>query len=232
MGRAPALIAVAVLATGCGDTAPVAADAAIDADLIDFVLTGTELDWDSTAAAPCPVVGTKWWPNYDDSRIAFTDANGVFMLRIATYLVELDTDPQPASGACAGASPYTMPLKAIMPPTVYNAGGHFVARAMTAARQASLFTAIGAPFDPTLGQLLVHLDGPAHAVSISVSHAPEQAFDGTTWAAGATGTDVFFPNVDLSMLAQTTVTVDGGANGTGSVPLYAGTLFEMTVITN
>lgn len=237
MGRAPALIAL--LAAACGDPdPPVLAgpdaggeDAPPDADLVNFRFTGTYLDWDSTAAAPCPIAGARWTARHDGSRTATTDDAGAFTLALASYLVELDVEPPAEASPCA-APPgrYDLPAAAIVPPAVFHAGGRFVARSPTMARAAAFYASFGAAFDATRGHLLVHLDGPPRAVSISAPHAPAQAWDGAAWAAGATGADVFFPNVDLTGDEPATVTIAGGAIGAGSVVLPAGALTFMTVI--
>jgi hypothetical protein len=237
MGRASALIVL--LALGCGDnTSPGAAPglrsdaaAAPDADLVDYQFTGIYLDWDSTTAAPCPIVGATWTTHYDASRIATTDANGAFTIPLASYLAELDIAPPAVASSCtAPPSPYQLPAAAIVPPAVFYAGGHFVARALTAARVSTFYAAVGSAFDAARAQLLVHIDGPARAVSITSPHAAEQAFDGTRWAAGSTGGDVYFPNIDVTGSMMTTVTVAGGAIGTGSLALHSGAIMYMTVI--
>jgi hypothetical protein len=95
---------------------------------------------------------------------------------------------------------------------------------------ARLFTVDRAPmfnFDNTKAQVLVHVDGTQSAVSIDASHAATQAFDGTTWAAGDTGVNVYFPNVDPAS-GSTKVSMSG-ATGTGSVPLAAGTFTYLTI---
>jgi hypothetical protein len=238
MGRAPALIAIAMVATGCHDGGTLSPDAQrdappppIDADLVDFSFTGHFLDWDSIASAPCPITGATWTVTYAPSRIATTDASGAFTVLLRTYLSLLDVAPPAMPSTCSiPASSYTLPGIAVIPPSVVLAGGDFVARSLTTARIASFYAALGAPFDPTCANLVVHVDGLTRAVAISSAHAPTQAFDGTTWAAGDLGADVFFPNITLAPEKMTTVTVAGGAVGTGSVPLAAGSITYMTVV--
>ena len=235
MGRAPALIAtLALIAAACGDPGDPSAtpDAGgPDADLVSYPFTGTYLDWDSTSAAPCPIAGATWTARYDASRVAMTDAGGAFTLQLASYLAELDVTPPAADSGCA-ASPgaYGLPAAAIVPPVVGRGGGRFVARAPTMARVATFYATFGQAFDATRAHLLVHVDGAPRAVSISSPHAPAQAFDGSAWAAGAVGADVFFPNIALTGSDPTILSVAGGATGTGSVMLPAGALLYMTVI--
>jgi hypothetical protein len=244
MGRTPALIAISI-ATGCPSPAHHVTDAAIavdgppdvalpaDADLVDYSVTGEYLDWDSTTLVPCPIVGATWTVTYDNTRVATTDSTGSFTISLTSYYVEMDVEPPSVATTCTTPqSQYDLRAHAIVPPAVHYAGGHFVARSLTADRVSTFYAAIGSAFDVTRGNLLVHIDGPQRAVSITSPHAAEQAFDGSQWSAGATGTDVYFPNIDLSGGAATTVTVAGSAIGAGSVTLVAGKIFLMTVITN
>lgn len=219
MGRAPALIVVALAACDGATPAP---DAPVDADLVDFPLTGTFLDWDSTAATPCPIAGATWVAHYDDQRSAITDTDGTFTLRLASYATLLDVTPPKTAATCASGT-YVVPGIAISPPAVVLGGGVVVARAFTQSRMPA--------FDATRGALLIHVIGAPRAFSISAPHAPEQAFDGTAWATGAIGTDVYFPSIDVPITKLTIVTVAGDdAIGLGSVPLAAGAITYMTAI--
>jgi len=241
MVRSHALIAV-VLGAACGDGARATSDASSarddaptdvepDADLVNFDVTGSYIDWDASDAAPCPVVGSTWTVTYDHSRVATTDGAGNFTISLTSYYVELDIAPPTAPSNCAKpAGVYALAGHAIIPPALHFDSGHFVARAMSSSRLTSMFDAIGQPFDASAGQLVVHVDGPPRAVSIDSPHAAVQAFDGTTWAAGATGSDVLFPNIDLATTPRTTVAVVGGAIGTGSVALLANHIVYITVI--
>jgi hypothetical protein len=105
----------------------------------------------------------------------------------------------------------------------------FSARAMTQARQDAMFTQIGQPYSASQAQLVVHVAGTPRAVSISSTHAATQRYNGTAWAAGDTGSYVFFPNVDPG---ATQITVAGGAVGTGLVTLEAGAYTYVTVLAN
>ena len=77
--------------------------------------------------------------------------------------------------------------------------------------------------------VMVHVDGNQRAIALIAGHGTAQAFNGSTWAAGEQGTDVFFPNVDLGS-GSTTLTAVGGAIGTGSIPLQAGKLTLVTLL--
>lgn len=220
-----------------GADAPADAPAEVDAyagpcGIRGYLFTGTFVDWDATAAAPCPIAGATW-TIHSDPRSVTTDATGSFSICLATFDPLLDVAPPAAPSSCA-TSPgtYTLPGIALATPAVVEAGGAFVARAMTSARVTSFFTQIGSSFDATKGDLLVHVDGSPRAVSISSPHDAVQAFDGSSWAPGDTGGDVFFPNIDLTGADTTDVELSGGAQGTGAVPLAPGTITYMAVLTN
>jgi hypothetical protein len=228
MGRTQALILAAMLSAcdkpgAVADAPPVAADAASsDADLVDFAFTGTLLDWDSTASSVVPIANAVWTATYDSSRVATTDANGVFTIRLASYTPLLDVVMPPSSD-------YAIDAIAIAPPAVFYAGGTFTARAMTTTRVTTFYASVGEPFDATKGALLVHVDGEPRTVSITGDHAAAQAFDGSTWAPGASGQDVFFPNIALGGDEPMTTVTTTGALGTGSVPLAPGKLTYMAI---
>lgn len=242
MGRASALIAAAI-AAGCGSSNPVLdasatgdgadepIDAALDADLVDHDVSGTYLDWDSTTAAPCPIVGAKLTVYYGGGRTATTDMNGDFTISLAPYLPRFDIEEPTTASSCADGV-YQLPGMVFASGLIQWDGVHVVMRSLTTARLETFYAAIGAPFAPTRGQLFVHIAGPPRAVSISSPHDALQAFDGATWSPSDTGSDVFVPNIDLSTSAWTTVTIAGDAVGAGSIELVPGTITYITVITN
>lgn len=240
MGRAPALIAC--LVAGCGSSGHLAVDgepgdagvdSTIDANLRDYPVAGIYLDWDSTAVAPCPIAGATWTVYFGGGRIGTTDASGAFTVQLASYLARIDVEQPHLPSACTTPpSPYALPESAIIPAVIHYAGGHPIIRSLTSARATTFYAAIGAPFQATRGQLLVHLDGPARSVALSAPHDAVQAFDGQAWAAGDTGSDVFFPNVDVTNGIWPTVTVSGNTIGAGSLELPPGTITSITVITN
>jgi hypothetical protein len=196
------------------------------------MLSGEMIDWDSTETAFCGVAGAVWAVRGDTTRTKATPPNGRLAMCVAHQAqTVLDVTPSGAS-QCPGLfgmpmNTYPLAAVAILPDAVLAAGATFSVRAMTQSRMASMATQIGAPFDSGAGQLYVHVDGPAHAVSISANHAAPQSFDGTHWVAGDTGSDVFFPNVAVGAV---TVSVVGGAIGTGSFTLEAGKMTYLTVV--
>lgn len=107
------------------------------------------------------------------------------------------------------------------------AGGFNSARMFTTTREATL----GVTIDRSKAHVLVHVDGAQRPVALAAAHDASQAITASVWAAGDTGHDVFFPNVDPAG-GTTMVTVTGGAIGTGSIPLVAGTITELSVLAN
>src|SRR5215510_2278735 len=126
---------------------------------------------------------------------------------------------------------YQVPGVAIASDAVVTGSAQFSfrARAMVQARVTSMFAQIGQPFATDHGQLVVHVVGTPRQVSISAGHATAQRFDGSTWAAGDSGSDVFFPNVDRSGGAVA-VSMTGTTVGTGSYTLEPGKLTYLSVI--
>jgi hypothetical protein len=197
-----------------------------------YQLTAVFLDWDSTAAAPCAIADSRWYVHLTQG-YRTTDAHGMLEICMGSNNPELDIQlPTTASACTTPPGTYLIPGLAIATRSVVDAGGGFVARSLDDARIGPFYASFGSTFDPAKGQLLVHVNGTPRAVSITAPHDPVQAFDGTAWAGGDTGGDVFFPNIDLGAAATTDVSVAGGALGTGSVPLIAGTITYMAVVMN
>ena len=186
--------------------------------------TGENIDWDSTGANFCGVFGAKWTVRGDATQTITTPPNGRVQLCLPHQAQTLiDVVPPTAGSQCPGLFNMPMntyPLQAvtIASDAVIAAGGTYSARAMIQSRLTSMFTQIGAPLAADHGQLPVHVSGTLRAVSISAAHDATQRFDGTTWAAGDTGSDVFFPNVVVTAGAVS-VTMTGAAVGTGSYTL-------------
>ena len=199
-------------------------------------LSGEMIDWDSTETNFCGVAGAVWTVRGDVSRTKTTPPNGRLAMCLAHQAqTVLDVTPPTGGSQCPGLfgmpmNTYPLAAVAILPDAVLAAGARFSVRAMVQSRMTSMATQIGAPFDSSAGQLYVHVDGPARQVSISAGHAATQQFDGTRWAAGDTGSDVFFPNVAIAGGAVA-VSVSGGAVGTGSYTLEAGKMTYLTVVT-
>ena len=216
----------------CGDDGNGAVDATpvvdIDngscGDMLNF--TGELVDWDSSNAAFCGVNAAQLaGGNAMDS----TSPNGRFEMCIPrTGVTQLAVTPAATNSQCAmPPAAYTLPGLAVADPATILSGAFWSGRLVTTARIGTL----GVPLDPAKAHVIVNVEGQQRAVAIIASHAPAQAFDGTAWAAGEVGTDVFFPNVDVpSTGGNTMLTVVGGAIGTGMIPLQAGKLTMVTVL--
>ncbi len=191
--------------------------------------TGEYVDWDKDAAF-CGI-GEATVEVDGDGATDTTAPNGRFDLCIPRDPTVRLTVTQPS-----GNSMCTNPPSGYSVPTIFQAnrdvilaGGFYSARAFTTARQDTFFQAIGQPFDSNKAQVFVHVSGTPHAVSLAATHGPAQAIATTMWAPGGTGKDVFFPNVDVGS-GTTMLTVEGGAIGTGSIPLVAGTITNVSVL--
>jgi hypothetical protein len=246
-------IALSWLAVACSSNSSGALgrDAAIDAPAIDappdaggpdadagpcglyfYQQSAVFLDWDSTAAAPCAITGSRWYVHLDP-RYETTDASGKLAICLASNNPELDIHPPTGSTCTTPPSTYSIPGLVIATRSVADAGGVLVARSLDDARIGPFYAGFGSAFDAAKGQLFVHLTGAPRAIAIGAPHAAAQAWGGTAWASGDTGGDVFFPNIDLGAGTTTDVSVaGGGALGTGSVPLVAGTITYMAIVVN
>ena len=235
MHAARSVVLVTMLAA-CGDDGAGPVDAApvpvdIDngscGDQIRF--TGEYIDWDSHKSfcgineAVIEVTGGSM-----DS----TAPNGRFDLCIPDAAsTRLDvTQPTGVSQCTVPPAGYTIPTILFAQKAVIHSGGFFSGRAFTTGRQ----VALGVTLDPAKAHVFVHVDGTERTVSLAAPHGAAQAIRSTTgsdWAAGAQGTDVFFPNVDVGT-GTTMLTTETAAIGTGSIPLVAGTLTNVSLKTN
>jgi hypothetical protein len=240
MARCHALIAVAVAvaagACGGGGQAP---DASIDAPpdvppgmcSPGLFFTGEIVDWDANDVDFCGVFNARVTLRSAPATTDDTNPNGRFELCVpAAAQNTVDVTPSATASQCVNVTG-NYPVRGVMiaSQAVINAHGTFSARAMTQARQDALFTQIGQPYSAAKAQLVVHVNGTPRAVSIQSSHAPTQRLSGGTWAAGDTGTDVLFPNVDPG---PATITVAGGATGTLTVTLEANAYTYVSVVAN
>lgn len=216
-----------LLVTACGDdggTGPVDVLPTVDidngscGDMVRF--TGEYVDWDSDVSF-CGV-NDALFQVQGDGAMDSTSPNGRFDLCVPDQAVTvLDITPPTAASQCAQqAGMYTLPGIAVANRSVIQAGGFWSGRAFTMNR---------VTVDPTKAHVLVHLDGNPRAVTLAAQHGAAQANNGTTWAAGATGKDVFFPDVAVGG-GTTTVSVTGNSIGAGEIPLVAGKLTNVTLI--
>jgi hypothetical protein len=231
----------AALALGaCGDDGAKPRDASPDVP-IDMppgtcasgtFFTGEIIDWDWTVTNDCGVDNSKLTVRGQTAPSDTSNPNGRFEVCVPHQAQSLvDVMHGASASPCHSTMTRSYPGRAVFvgEQAVIDATALFSARVMTQARQDAMFTQIGQAYSATQAQLVVHVDGTPRAVSISANHAATQAFDGTTWAAGDTGSDVFFPNVDPGSVQ---VTVTGGAVGATTLTLEAGAYTYLAVIAN
>lgn len=230
--RSLPLVLVLAACSACGDDGGSAVDATpvIDIDngscgnQLNF--SGEIVDADSTMAMFCGVNNVQ----LDGGGAMETTApNGRIdqMCIPRSGVTQITVTPAATpSGCIAAPGTYTLPAIAVANPATILAGGFFSARLVTMQRLTTLVPG----FDMAKAHVMVHVDGPTRGVAILATHAAAQAHNGTTWAAGESGNDVLFPNVDVAN-GSTMLTVVGGAIGTGSIPLQAGKLTLVTVMT-
>jgi hypothetical protein len=232
------LVCVLLLAAACGDDGGAAT---VDAPPFDngscgdqLRFTGELVDWDSTDNTFCGIVDAEFVVQ-GDGAMDTTSPNGRFELCIprTDAPVLLDVTPSAANSQCATpAAAYTLPGIAVANQAVILAGGFWSGRAFTTARQATFFQMAGLTFDPAAAHVVVHVEGATpRAVALSAAHGAPQVFGNAAWTPGATGRHVYFPNVDTAG-GTTMLSVTGGALGTGTIPVVAGTFTYVTVIAN
>jgi len=205
---------------GCGDDGGGAVDATpvvdIDnascGDQLNF--TGELVDWDSSAASFCGVNGATF---NGGGGMSNTPPNGRFAFCIPRSGVTnvTITPPGSMSGCSSMPGTYTMGAIGVANPATILAGTFWSGRIFTMQRAATL--GAGITIDPAKAQVIVHVEGQQRGVAILATHGTAQAFNGTTWAAGEVGKDVYFPNVDVAGTGTTMLTVVGGAVGTGPI---------------
>ncbi len=231
---ATAILFVAAV-TGCGDDGGTS-DASIVIDIDNgscgdtLRFTGEYVDWDTNTQF-CGI-GDATVDEEGDGATSTTAPNGRFDLCIQKTSVTtklIVTQPSGNSMCTTPPSGYSTPTILVANRDVIQAGGFFSGSSFTTARQQTFFQSIGVPFDPNKAQVHVYVNGTPHKVSLAATHAAPQAIMTSTWGAGDLGKDVFFPNVDVGT-GTTTLTVEGGAIGTGSIPLIAGTITNVSVL--
>ena len=219
---------VAALLPACSDDANSHKDATIDSQCgADVFFTGEVVDWDSTETQFCGVFHAKLQV-HGGSPMVSTNPNGRFELCIApAATTQIDITP-PVDSVCAGGGSYAIPGIAVANQATINTGKLFSARAITTQRVATFYPQFGLTYDPAKAGVFVHVEGTPQAVAITAAHGTALSYDGTTWTAGATGKNVFFPNVDVAG-GMTGVTA-GSAVGASTVVIAANTVTYLTVV--
>jgi hypothetical protein len=207
-------IAVTLVLTGaCSDDDPMTPDGPAE-----ITMTGEIIDFDSTDADFKGVLGSVLTVRGETSFTQTTPPNGRINLTIPNREVIVDVGP----GMDANGNAYIGGLIVVDPAlateNVYKLRTYTTMRAQDFA------------YDPTLAQVYVHIEGATGPVAIAAAHDAAQSFDGTTWAAGDTGSNVFLPNVVIGG-GTTTITVTGATGLPASIPLEAGK-FTFVVASN
>jgi hypothetical protein len=226
------LLSASVACDGCGGGGS-AVDATPISDAYDPGTCGTDLrftgeivDWDVEAAF-CGIFDAHVAVR-DGGPTANTAPNGRYDVCVSAdaQLTLADVTPSTVNSECTTPpSTYPLPLLLVGSRAAIFAGGFNSARAFTTAREATL----GLTIDAAKAHVLVHVDGIQRAVALAAAHDAAQANAATTWAAGDTGHEVFFPNVDPTGGA-TVLSVTGGAIGSGTIPLEPGKITEISVL--
>jgi hypothetical protein len=253
MDSAPLAFAIAAgLASlgGCGGGNDQPSDApgtTIDAGPCgaDAVFTGELIDWESTGIGFCGVFNATVTVRDQPAHPAQTDKtspNGRFELCAAHKdLVVADVVPSADASQCPNRTTAYPTQAVLLAERAVIEGGTAIllsARMMTAETKAKVYDPTGTvgAYNPAQAQLIIHLVGPARAVTIGTpNHSHPLQFDGTTWTASAaadiaTGTDVLFPNIADPTLAPVAITV-AGVTGTRTVSVTADKFTYLTVIT-
>jgi len=202
------------------DSAPV--DAAVDGPCATGrYVTGELVDLDSTNAAFAGVSNAQFTQRGGAGMDA-TSPNGRFEMCVASttsYLFDVDA---PATHADSIAY---FEAEAIE-------GGRMISfRTWTGGRAQSFYTSLGLTFDPAKAHVLVFAAGDRSQLTLSGgSHGTVVAGNGGettgayTWAAGASGRYVLFPNVDPT---AGEVMVIGDLSGPHLVPVAAGKITQV-----
>jgi hypothetical protein len=215
---------------GCGGGSS-ATDAAPDIDngmcgaMLRF--TGDYVDWDADTSfcglfgtvITVPGIGPQTLLQFN-GRIDFcVPDQPTTLLDIAPPTTIPSCKPNPGNNLT-----YPLPAIGVVNKAVVLSGGLWSGRTFVNDRET---------YDPAKAQVYVHIDGPAHAVSLDAAHAHGtiQAVVTNTWAPGDTGHEVFIPDVDPSG-GSAMLSVAGGAVGTGAIPLAAGKMTTLSVITH
>lgn len=191
----------------------------------DISFMGEYVDWDSTDNTFCGINKATFTVRGDASRTDLTNPNGRFTLAIpggtANALVDI-TPPTGPSECLPSMSTYSMPGIFVADPAVLATMQILSTRNFSAARMPTL----GFTPDAGKGHVFVHVDATQAPVTISTTSDTAQKFDGSAWAAGTQGVNVFFPNV-----APGDVTVAmGTAIGGGTVPVEAAKITYVTFV--
>lgn len=210
-------LALCVLAlAACSDDAPLTPDAPPDPCAPEMQVTGEYVDWDSTDGNFKGVPGTKFTLQGDTTKSATTAPNGRFIM---PCLVRADAliNIEPPVGMSY------VPGVLVVNKAVIETGAMQSYRSFTTTRAADF------GFDASKAGVFVNIVGTPRAVSVTGAGSPF-AFDGSTWAPGNSGRNVYFPGVAPGITGMAMVTMSGSAVGAGTVQVAAGSITYLTIV--
>jgi hypothetical protein len=206
----------ALVLAACSDDAPAIPDGPPDPCAPEMEVTGEYVDWDSTEATFKGVMGAKFTLQSDSTKTANTAPNGRFIMPcIKAEDGLINVEPMAGSNYVPGV--------VVVDKALIQTGAMLSYRSFTTTRGADF------GFDASKAGVFVHVEGTPRAVTVAGAGSPF-AFDGTTWAAGNTGKNVYFPGVVPGITGMATVSMAGTAVGTGSVPVSAGSITYLTIL--
>lgn len=214
------LVLVLAACSACGDDGNSNVDAAPPdpcAPLMTF--TGELLDWDSGGMVGFLGVAFAEVALRSDPAMADTTApNGRWEMCITPANGLADVSPMSGSDYVAGMIVVNRTVLSSLPVQSY--------RSFKSTRAADF------GFSASLAHVFVHIKGGSRTVTTAAAPATMQTFtEGSGWAAGNTGTDIYLGNIAVS--AETTLTVTGGGvTGPTTIPLSPGQFTYVTLIAN
>jgi hypothetical protein len=206
--------------------------------------TGETIDFDANAQVFCGVFKATVSISATTSQATdITNPNGRFNLCMPHQQTVVAITPPTDPSQCVTGSPtYSKSGVLVLAPEVIAANALASVRLISNDRVSTMYDAKTMAYNASAAQVVVHLTGPAHPVTISTpDHAPTQQFDGTAWAAApsvgaTTGTEILFPNVDMGT-GTVMISVDGGTPASVTLSTATNTLAPdkftyVTVITH
>ena len=176
--------------------------------------TGEFVDWDSTASAFVGVPGAKLTLQSDATKTTMSAPNGRFIMCIPIADGLVTVEPMTGSDYLPGTIVVKKDIVAFDYMLSY--------RGLKMARS----TAFG--FDAGKGHVFVNVQNGMRGVSSSPAATATHVFDGTTWATGTSGSNLFLASITGT---SASLSASGGSViGAGSVPLTAGAITYVTLV--
>jgi len=212
------LVLVLAACSACGDDGTMTADAAPpDPCAPQMTFTGELVDWDSGSSGFLGIFSANFTLRSNPTFTDMTAPNGRFEMCIPSMDGLVDVTPVSGSGYVSGVVVVSRAVLASQPLQSYRSFKDLRAQDFG--------------FSPSLAQVYVHVHGAARTVTASAVPGSMHRFDGTAWAAGNTGNDIYLANVPV--MSQTNLVVTGGAvTGPTTIPLSAGAFTYVTLVAN